>query len=204
MNTSTLLQLFLLLDIFFIGMLVAVAVQHAYAHFKSPKHEPEAAHTPPNDHLPAQVKERLVRASETQFQTALNHSATKFLHDLEATSSQMNKLVGQLGTEIIGDELERYHKELTQLRKQAETGMGNISKEIAQHQDELKSQLDQEMAAEKQRLLKQIDTKLADAVGSFLLETLQHNIDLGAQSPYLIEILKEHKADFMREIVDEA
>ena len=60
------------------------------------------------------------------------------------------------------------------------------------------------MLAEKQRLLQQIDTKLADAVASFLMETLQHNVDLGAQSAYLTAMLEEHKTDFAKELSDES
>ena len=58
-------------------------------------------------------------------------------------------------------------------------------------------------AAEKQQLIAQIDTKLADAVTSFLVETLGHNVDLGAQSDYLISVLDEHKAEFTKRVTDE-
>jgi len=41
-------------------------------------------------------------------------------------------------------------------------------------------------------------------VASFLTETLQHNVDLGAQSAYLTAMLEEHKADFAKEVADES
>jgi hypothetical protein len=37
-------------------------------------------------------------------------------------------------------------------------------------------------------------------VASFLNETLQHNVDLGGQTEYLLSMLEEHKADFIREV----
>ena len=52
-------------------------------------------------------------------------------------------------------------------------------------------------------MIQQIDTRLAEAVTSFLIETLQHNVDLGAQSAYLTAQLEEHKADFIKEVADE-
>jgi hypothetical protein len=54
------------------------------------------------------------------------------------------------------------------------------------------------VAAEKQKMIELMDTKLADAVGSFLVETLQHNIDLGAQTAYLTAQLEEHKAELVK------
>jgi hypothetical protein len=45
---------------------------------------------------------------------------------------------------------------------------------------------------------------LADAVASFLIETMQHNVDLGAQSTYLTTMLEEHKTELTKGIIDEA
>jgi len=208
MGLATFLYLFLLVDVFFIGMLAVVVIQHARAHFRPAKQKPKPAellHTQPisSDPLPAAVKEHLLQASRAQFEAAVSTSATQLHRNLDATAVQINRLVGQLGAKIIGDELQRYQNELSELRKQAETDMGEIRNEIVTHEAELKAKLAQEIEAEKQRLIQQIDTRLADAVASFLLETLQHNIDLGAQSAYLASMLEEHKADFVKEIRSE-
>jgi uncharacterized protein YjbJ (UPF0337 family) len=130
----------------------------------------------------------------------LNHSVDLLQHDLESTSEQINGLVKRFAGEIVGDEMERYRSELTKLHKQAETDMGSIKQAISGHQAEIEAKMAQELAAEKQRLISQIDTKLSDAVGSFLIETLQHNVDLGNQSDYLVALLEEHKAEFKQEV----
>jgi len=49
-------------------------------------------------------------------------------------------------------------------------------------------------------MVAQIDTKLTDAVTSFLNETLQHNVDLGSQTDYIIGMLEEHKDTIAKEI----
>jgi F0F1-type ATP synthase membrane subunit b/b' len=204
MKLSTFLQLFLLFDVFLMGVLAATAVKHAYAHFRPPP-QPEKPHSPAQGaHLPAATREQLLQTAQTNFQKVLDHSAAQLEEDLETTAARLNKTLEQLGGVVIGNELERYRKELIQLRKQAETDMGGIRTEMEKHQAELKDKLAKEVAAEKQILLRQIDTKLADAVGSFLVETLQHNVDLGAQSSYLTALLEEHKDDFTKEVADEA
>ena len=60
-----------------------------------------------------------------------------------------------------------------------------------------------ELEAQKAQLIAQIDTKLADSVVAFLVETLQHDVDLGAQTQYLTKMLDEHKADFSGKVKDE-
>jgi hypothetical protein len=43
---------------------------------------------------------------------------------------------------------------------------------------------------------------LGDAVASFLIDTLQHEVDLGAQTNYLIKTLDEHKDELKKEVDD--
>ena len=186
------------------GVLATIAIRHAQAHFKPAKVEPGKPVLPVSSEiLPANIKEQLLKASQAQFQTVMQHSAVQFQQDLQTTAERINDLVKRLATVIVSDELERYRLDLTRLHNQAEIDISGIKKELGTHESELKAKVAQELEAEKKQLIKQIDTKLADAVESFLLETLQHNIDLGSQTPYLIAVLEEHKADFAKEVVDE-
>ncbi len=132
-----------------------------------------------------------------------NHSVGQLQQDLTDTSQQINTLIKRLATDVVSSELEHYRTDLEKLHEQADKDITGIKNQIDGHQAELKDRVAQELEDEKQRLIKQIDTKLADAVGSFLLETLQHNVDLGSQSDYLIAVLEEHKADFIKEVSDE-
>jgi hypothetical protein len=200
---NTLLQLFLLVQVFILGVLVAVAAMHYLTHIKSGKNEH------PNDQaqqiikpveLPQEVKDGLIKASQVQFEVAVEKAAQQLQGNLASTNEQINALVMRLATEVVSSELERYKSDLAALQQQTKTDMSGISAEVAKHQEELKAQIAQELEAEKQKLIQQIDTKLADAVGSFLLEALGHNVDLGSQSAYLLAILEEHKADFVKEV----
>lgn len=207
------LEIFLLVNVFVIGGLCVLAAQYAYAHFRP--HEPAKAHpTKQSVQLPPAVKEKLLLAAESNFQKMLDHSATELQKDLKVTTGQMNEQLQRLGADIINDEMKRYKASLDELRAQTEITIGGAQTEVKAHQAdleakfavrqaEMESKLQEEMTAEKQRLMQQIDTRLADAVASFLLDTLQHNADLGAQSAYLTAMLDEHKDDFKREVGDE-
>jgi F0F1-type ATP synthase membrane subunit b/b' len=205
MSIATILQIFLYINVFVVGALTAVAVRHYLDHKRPP--EPPPQKTPvagqPEVHLSAAAREHMMEESQDKFQAALDHSASQLEQDLNLTAGKLNNLVEKLGTVVVGNELEHYRSELIKLRKQAEVSLGKVSEEVAAHQAELKAQLAQEIEAEKQMIIQQIDTKLADAVASFLLDTLQHNVDLGAQKDYLTSVLTEHKDDFKKEVADE-
>lgn len=202
---NTYLLIFLLLDVFLAGALAATALRHAYAHFRPEEHDLEKVHKPvtQNNHLPPAVREKLLEEAETHFRAVLDRTAKNLEHDLEHTAGQIEKRVGKLGSEAEDEELQHYKATVDELQDKTKTDLRDIDKELAEQKAELKAQFAEDMAAEKQRLLQQLDTKLADAVASFLLETMQHNVDLGAQSAYLTAMLEEHKEEIIREVGDE-
>jgi hypothetical protein len=213
--SPTLLQIFLLINVFLIGALLAVAVQHAYAHFRPHPPEPPKGHPDQSAHLPVAIRKRLLEVSQTKFQAVLDRSADELQHDLSATAKRLTQQLEKFGNEIITDEMTRYRASLETLRQQTADSMGAAQNAIVDHQTEmtaklaarqteLEAQLSTDMAAEKQRLIEQMDTKLADAVASFLLETLPHNVDLGAQSAYLTTMLETHKDELTKGVSHEA
>ena len=74
---------------------------------------------------------------------------------------------------------------------------------LTKQQDDLETKLNQEIASEKQVLIQQMESKLSDAIATFLNETLRHNVDLGAQGDYLTAMLEEHKAELVKDISNE-
>jgi hypothetical protein len=202
MSGETILQIFIYLQVFAAGMLAAVALRFAYLRYRQPP-QPEHEHEQPPSvtvDLPHDVRERLIQQSQKGFEEVLGQSTNKLQQDLGVTTSHINNLVLRLASEIVSGELERYREDLTKLHEQANTSMGGVSQEVTKHEEEVKAKISQELEAEKQRLLQQIDTKLADAVGSFLLEALGKNVDLGSQNAYLVQLLEEHKEEFKKEV----
>jgi F0F1-type ATP synthase membrane subunit b/b' len=202
MSGITFLQIFLYINVFIIGVVAAIAVRHAWAHFhpQQPKLVKPVVQTP---HLSPEAKEQLIAKAQADFKRVLDHSAAELQADLEATATGLNKELAKLGNDVVISETERYQTMLEQLRAQAETVITTAQTEIKDHQTDLKAKLGENITAEQQRLVAQMDTKLADAISSFLTETLQHNVDLGAQMPYMLSMLDEHKAELIEGITHE-
>jgi len=208
------LEITLLITFFLIGVVSVTAARHAYAHFK-PNEDEDRPHrvTQPPVRLPTEVKERLLEASEVKFQTIINHSSAELEYDLKTTASKLNSRLDKLGSEVVSEEMKRYRMDLEQLRKQTEASIEGAQKDISAHQADLKAKIDArraeleaamnaEVTAEKETLIKLANAKLADAVASFLIETLGHNVDLGTQTAYLTAMLDEHKDEIIKEITE--
>ncbi len=210
---ALLLQIFLAANVFVIGVLSTVAVRHAYAHFR-PEPEEKPQPTVHGAHLPPAVKAQLLEQAATRFRAILDNSADEFEDDLRATSAKLSAELRKMGTDTINTEMKHYRLDMEELRKESNAMIMGVKEETKKHQDELKTRLAEheikqkvkmtkEIAAEKERLAKEIDDKLSDAVASFLIETLGHNVDLGAQTAYLTAQLEEHKAEISKGIKDD-
>ena len=200
MKLTTALQIFLLVDVFIAGVVASTAVRHGLAHFRLAKPDKKKNEPTPGE-LSRETRDHLLKEAAEEFQESLSHTTGKLQADLAATAEKINNLLEHVGTEIVSKEMESYRTDLVHLRK--ESHVSQIGEEIARHEAELKAKLAEDIAADKQRLIEQIDTKLADAVTGFLIDTLQHNVDLGAQAAYLTAQLEEHKAELVKGVSDE-
>ncbi len=199
MEGITFLHIFLIINVFIIGVLSAIGVRHAWAHFKT-KPNKSAAPAVQAVRLSPEVREKLLAKAEADFRAVLSTASTELQNDLKATAVDLNATLEKLGKSVAQAEVDRYKTTLDALRTQAETVIVAAQSEVKDHQMDIKSKLSETIKVEEERLIAQLDTKLGDAVSSFLTETLQHNVDLGAQMPYMIASLEEHKEELMKGI----
>ena len=189
-----------------IGALAVLAVQHALAHFRPQEHDAEHLHAhtaPQGGHLPPAVREQLLEDAKKDFEKVLRQSALELSQDLQSTATEIKQKVQELGTDAVAKELENYRAKIAELQQQTEATIGGMHQEITTHQEDLKAKMTEAIEAERQHMIEQMDTKLADAVTSFLTETLQHDVDLGAQTTYLTKMLEEHKDELTKGVTSE-
>lgn len=215
------LQIFLIINAFLIGVAVALAVQYWLAHRQGQK--PTKQQTIP---LPPATREKLVKQAEENFQGIVNRSALQLQHDLGATGSQLNKLLEKFGSEVLDDEMKLFRTNVADIRASTQSVLSGVQDEVTKQQaailetlasrqadldaklstrqTELEGQLEASLAEEKAYLSEQLHQKLNDAVLAFLLETLGHEADLGAQADYLIATLEANKESLIKGVGSEA
>lgn len=205
------LQIFIYINIFLAGAAIALAGWLAYTHFHGKKHAGQSGNAQEVAELSKAARERLLHEAEARFQLIIHRTAHDFERDLKATSETLGERLQTAGNYVTETEMKRYRETLERLRGQAEAGISEASATIAKRQAtlqatmeqrlrEMETEMVQDIAAEKQQLIEQMDKKLAGAVTAFLVETLGHNVDLGTQSKYLTDTLEQHKAELIKEL----
>ncbi|MES2875979.1 MAG: hypothetical protein V4678_00755 [Patescibacteria group bacterium] len=214
----SILESFLLANAFILGVLVTLATQYGLAHRRSKKIVAKAIDR--SAPVPVAVRERIAKQAETNFQGIVNRSALQLQHDLGITGTQLNKLLEKFGSEVLDDEMRMFRDNVADIRASTQGTLGTAQEQIAeqqknildslakrqteldarlsQRQAELEAELDQSFAAQKEALVKQLNETMNDAVLAFLLETLGHEVDLGAQAGYLVATLEANKAELVQ------
>ena len=150
MNGGTIwLQLFILINVFLVGVVTAVTVMH-YRRNLRPE-EPTKKKILPV--LPLDTRQRLIEEAEDDYAKVLHKSAEAFEKDLESTTSHLSEQLAKIGTSIVTDEMDRYKSELSAMRDETAKKIGSSGAEIETHQTELRAQLVQRQA--------DMDTQLA-------------------------------------------
>lgn len=194
------MQIFLLVNVFLIGVGVTISVLHARAHFRPVPKDKISRSAAKAVRLSAKNREKIIKEAEDTYRKALNNTTQKLVGDLEHTATRLNSDLSALGEKIIHSELDTFKQKLAGVQVSLQTAGQTSLQDAKQYQEQLKQKMQAELDQEKGFLLNQIDTKLADSMVAFLVETLQHDVDLGAQTAYLTKILDEHKDDFKRSV----
>ncbi len=265
---NTLLQLFLLINVFVVGVVVAIAATHARAHFS---HSPAQSKQPKREQpiLPLDTRQRIISEAEEDYQKVLHRSSLELQRNLETTTTRLNDQLDKMGASIVDDEMKAYRNGLEDLRKETEQAVTSATNEIEKHQADLRTKLidrqtvmeaklseqqaeleaklaartteldttfrerevqyekqqallDEQIALRKKEIsekqatleaklvqdieaqrtqaLADLDSKIGDSIATFLTETLGHEVDLGAQIPYLTSQLEAHKDELKKEL----
>ncbi|MDB5183947.1 MAG: hypothetical protein JWO07_628 [Candidatus Saccharibacteria bacterium] len=211
------LQVFLYLNLFVAGIAAALAARFGYEHYITKKTLTTHVITP-DTHTSAlsdAARSKMMQDAQARFKAILENAAGDLQDDLQITSTGISTNLKSLGENIVEVEMKRYTQSLENLRTMTEESMGMAAAAVTKHQGELTAALQKrqkeledalqvDITAEKERLVADLDKKLAGAVTAFLIEALGHNVDLGAQTAYLTETLAAHKDELIKELKDAA
>ena len=190
------LQIFIYIDVFIIGAASVTAVRHAYAHFRPHAEAKDNRPPPTQPNLSKEVRDKLILDAETKYQAILDRSAGQLSKELGITMDKINQSINHLASDIIDMEQKGFASLFKEYEDKASATLDSAKDQSLSYQNELKAKLEADAEAEKQRLISLIDNKLSDAVLSFLAEAMQHEVDLGAQTDYLMHLLEKHKDEF--------
>lgn len=187
------LQIFLLVNVFVVGGLIAIAIQHARAHFKhiAPKQQKSSFPI-----LPADARQRIIDEAEEAYQRVLQKSTEELENNLESTTNKLNEQIDKMGAGIVDDEMQRYRQGLDELRQETASAVGGAQAEIEKHQLELRAKLAERQAEMDAELIKQqseLEAKLAARTAEAEAAFKAKQAEYAAQQAELEATLNEQK-----------
>jgi vancomycin resistance protein YoaR len=147
---NALMSIFLTINVFVLGIVVALAYSHWRAHRSPQMSTPRKRSEMPV--LPHDIRQRIIDEAESDYEKVIRKSAIAFEKDLETTTTGLSSQLNKLSNDIMASELERYRASLASLSTEATNQLGSASSEIETHQKELRQALAQRQAELDQRI----------------------------------------------------
>jgi hypothetical protein len=141
------------------------------------------------------------KQAKDQLASAARDAAVRLQKSLNNSVDQVAANINEsLGTDLRA-EFEKYQVSLSALRDQTVGEFTKIQQELDHRKLELLEHLEREIADERARRVDAFNTRLGDVVSSYLTESLGNQVDLGAQTTYIVQVLEEHKEDIKRDVL---
>lgn len=139
--------------------------------------------------------------AKIELQQATHDAAQKLHAAIQHTVEQVAMRVDETTQNTINQEFEKYQVSLQALREQSITEFSKLQKELDERRGRMLEALEKEANAELGRRVDLFNNRLNDVVSSYLVESLGHQVDLGAQMVHILQTLQQHKDEIKRDVL---
>ena len=144
--------------------------------------------------------EKIQQEAKSQLADAAKVAAERLQKSLNNGVDQVSANINDSLSTSLSAEFEKYQVSLSALRDQSIEQFAHLQQELDHRRTELMEHLEREVAAEHAQRVDAFNAKLGDVVASYIVESLGNNVDLGAQTSYIISVLEQHKDDIKRDL----
>ena len=139
------LQIFLLVNVFLIGIGVAVGARHALAHFRPHPEEKKVRDAEQTVKLSAQTRAQLIKEAEDTYRAVLTKTTNTLVGDLEQTAGKLNKGLDELGNKIINEALAGFKQKLEEIHATTAEASKVAVEDISAYQAQAKKKMQAEL-----------------------------------------------------------
>lgn len=144
--------------------------------------------------------ENIQKIAKEQLADAAKDAAIRLQKSLNNSVDQVAANINDSLSTVLTAEFEKYQVSLSALRDQTIEQFGKIQQDLDHRRLELMEHVEHEVAEEHAKRVEAFNARLGDVVASYIAESLGTQVDLGAQSGYILKVLEEHKEDIKRDI----
>lgn len=149
-----------------------------------------------------EFREELRNRGRLYFEKIINENSMFLQQDLRLTTSQLNEYMKTEITSKLQNEFAQYEESISDARELALDAITKTQNTIEKQRQVMLDQMNAEVVAEKARLIKRFEDKMADIVNHYVLAAIGNQIDLNDQLEYIVNQLEENKKDIIEDITN--
>lgn len=148
----------------------------------------------------SEFREELRNRGRLHFEKIIGENAMFLQQDLRLTTSQLNEYMKTEITKKLQDEFTKYEQSIMDAKELAVESIQKTNTAIDEQRKVLSEQVQQEMVAEKEEILKRFEANMADIVNHYVLAAIGDQIDLNDQLEYILGDLESNKQAIIEDI----
>ena len=145
-------------------------------------------------------REELRNRGRLHFEKIIGENAMFLQQDLRLTTSQLNEYMKTEITRKLQEEFNKYEQSIMDAKQLAVESIQKTNAAIDEQRQILGQQVQQEIVAEKQQLLKRFEDNMAEIVNHYVLAAIGNQIDLNDQLEYILADLEANKKAIVEDI----
>ncbi|HVX24231.1 MAG TPA: hypothetical protein VG992_02715 [Candidatus Saccharimonadales bacterium] len=147
-----------------------------------------------------QFREELRNRGRLHFEKIIGENAMFLQQDLRLTTSQLNDYMKTEITRKLKEEFDKYEQSIMDAKQLAVESIQKTNAAIDEQRQLLGQQVQKEIVAEKEQLIKRFEENMADVVNHYVLAAIGNQIDLNDQLEYILAELETNKKAITEDI----
>ena len=131
----------------------------------------------------------------------VDKAAGELSSSLSATIASLTTKTEDMAKITLAQEFEKYQTSLGALRDETIKEFGDLQQQLDKRRQELTEDMEANVLKDREARMEAFNARLGDVVSSYLVETLDKGVDLGAQAGYVVRMLETHKDEIKKDVL---
>jgi hypothetical protein len=145
-------------------------------------------------------REELRNRGRLHFEKIIGENAMFLQQDLRLTTSQLNEYMKSEITSKLKEEFDKYEQSIMDAKQLAIDSIQKTNAAIDEQRKLISDQVEKEIMAEKQQLIKRFEDNMGDIVNHYVQAAIGDQIDLNDQLEYILAALESNKKAIIEDI----
>ncbi len=147
-----------------------------------------------------EFREELKNRGRLHFEQIINENAMFLKQDLQLTASQLNEFMQDSIKRVLKDEFAKYEETIDNAKQLAVESIEKTQQVLEEQRTKMSTQIAEEVAIEKKRLMEKFDSNLQQVMNYYLLEAIGSEIDLTDQLDFIFRQLEDNKQALLEDV----